>query len=161
MSVTTNIVASYRGPRAVVRQLLNDGVRESRALAFVMGFAAVAFVAQMPRLSRVAHLTEQDLNMLLGGALLGTVFIMPLMLYVLALVVHLIARLLGWSGTPFAARIALFWALVATTPILLLHGLVAGFIGPGAQQFTVGLVWFSVFFWFWIAGMREAGSAPK
>ena len=78
MAVTTDIVATYRGPRRVIARLLSMGHREDRLLAFVMFGCAMAFVAQMPRLAREAHLTGQELNMLLGGALLGLVFMAPL-----------------------------------------------------------------------------------
>lgn len=75
MAVTRDIVATYRGPGRVVARLLAMGQREDRALAFVMGFCVIAFVAQMPALARQAHLTGEDLDMLMGGALLGTVLI--------------------------------------------------------------------------------------
>ena len=160
MPLTTDIVATYRGPRRVVRRLIDLGQREDRCLAFVMGFAVLAFVAQLPRLSRVAHLTDQDLNMLMGGALLGTVFLLPLLLYVVAAVGQWGVRLFGLKLTGFEGRLVLFWALLASTPLLLFHGLVAGFIGSGPTQFGVGLLWFALFFWFWISGLREAGAKP-
>jgi hypothetical protein len=156
MALTQDITATYRGPRRVVARLLSMGPREDRALAFVMGACAIMFVAQWPGLAREAHLTGQELNMLLGGALLGTVFILPLMLYALSGSSHLVLRALGRKGGSYGARLALFWALLATSPLALLYGLVGGFIGAGAQQQLVGLIWFVVFIWFWISGLREA-----
>ncbi|WP_424986174.1 YIP1 family protein [Microbulbifer sp. S227A] len=156
MPVTSDITATYRGPRRVMRRLLSMGPREDRALAILMGACLIVFVAQMPRLSREAHLTGQELNMLLGGALLGWIFIAPLMLYALAGLSHLIARLIGGRGSWFGARLALFWSFLASTPVLLLHGLVAGFIGPGPGLQAVGLIWLVVFAWFWIASLLQA-----
>ncbi|MEO9780402.1 MAG: YIP1 family protein [Sedimentitalea sp.] len=160
MPVTSDITATYRGPRRVMQRLLSMGQREDRALAILMGACFIVFIAQMPRLSRESHLTGQELNMLLGGALLGWLFIAPLMLYALAGLSHLIARLIGGQGNWFGARLALFWSLLASTPLLLLHGLVAGFIGPGPGLQAVGFVWFVTFTWFWIACLLQAeGSA--
>jgi len=48
--------------------------------------------------------------------------------------------------------LALFWALLASTPVVLLAGLTAGLIGPGIELQIVGLMWLVVFFWFWIGG---------
>lgn len=155
MAVSSDIVATYRGPGRVVRRLLDMGPREDRALIFVMGFCVVAFVAQMPSLARRAHLEGVELNMLLGGALLGTVFILPLFFYVLALLSHWAARLAGGQGSAYGARLALFWALLASAPLVLLNGLVAGFIGPGAALTIVGLIWLAVFVWFWLSGLRQ------
>lgn len=156
MSVTADITATYRGPARVMQRLLAMGQREDRALAILMGACALVFIAQMPRLAREAHLSGQELNMLLGGALLGWLIIAPLLLYVLAAFSHVLARLVGGKGEWFGARLALFWSLLASTPVLLLQGLVAGFIGPGPGLNLVGMAWITVFFWFWIASLRQA-----
>lgn len=156
MPVTSDIVATYRGPGRVVRRLLDLGEREDRALVFVMAFCVVAFIAQLPSLSRRAHLEGLELNMLMGGALLGTVIILPLFFYALAFVSFGAARLVGGKGTAYGARVALFWALLSSTPLVLLNGLVAGFIGPGPALTGVGLIWFVVFLWFWLSGLRQA-----
>ena len=157
MPVTRDITATYRGPGRVMRRLLQAGAREDRALAVLMGFCVVAFIAQMPRLAREAHLQDQDLAMLMGGALMGSVFILPLVLYGIAALSHLVRRVLGRGGSAYAARLALFWSLLASTPLLLLYGLVAGLIGPGPALQAVGLVWVAVFLWFWIASLRASG----
>ena len=156
MPVTTDIVASYRGPRAVMRRLLAMGQNEGRALAILMAGCALTFVGQWPRLAREAHLTGQELNALLGGALLGWLFIAPLAFYALAFLSHLIARAFGGAGRGYGARLALFWAHLAAAPLLLLHGLVAGFIGPGPGLTAVGVVWCTVFLWFWLVTLHEA-----
>ena len=157
MPVTTDIVASYRGPRTVFRRLLSLGQHEGRALAILMAACAVTFIAQWPRLAREAHLSGQELNALLGGALLGWLFIAPLAFYALAFVCHLVCRAFGADGTPFGSRMALFWSFLAASPLLLLHGMIAGFIGPGAGLMLVGGLWTVIFLWFWIANQREAG----
>ncbi|WP_299280767.1 YIP1 family protein [uncultured Tateyamaria sp.] len=152
MALTHNIAATYRGPGQVIRRLLDLGQREDRALAYLMGACALIFVAQLPRLSREAHLTGQDLNMLMGATLMAWLFIAPLLFYAIAFLVRGIGRVLGGQGDAYGARLALFWALFASTPLILLHGLVAGFIGPGLEMQIVGLVWCCVFLWFWIGG---------
>lgn len=161
MPVTTDIVATYRGPRRVVRRLLEMGTREDRALVILIGACVVVFVAQWPRLAREAHLTEQALNPLLGGALVAWLCIAPLLLYALALFSHGLARLTGGRGTAFGARLALFWAFLAASPLILLHGLVAGFVGPGPGLQLVGLIWCGVFGWFWLSGLYEAEWSRK
>ncbi|MBZ0123482.1 MAG: YIP1 family protein, partial [Roseovarius sp.] len=71
MPVTTDIVASYRGPRAVMRRLLAMGPNEGRALAILMAGCAVTFIGQWPRLARDAHLLEQELHPAMAGALMA------------------------------------------------------------------------------------------
>ncbi len=161
MPVTTDIVATYRGPGRVVRRLLDMGPREDRALAFVMAFCVIGFIAQLPGLARRAHQEGIELNMLMGGALLGSVFILPLCFYLLAWLTHFIARMMGGVGTSYGARLALFWALLASAPLVLLNGLVSGFIGPGSAQTLVGLLWVAVFLWFWLSGLKQSQKAAK
>lgn len=156
MPVTADITATYRGPGRVIDRLLAAGQREDRALVILMAFCVLMFVAQMPRLARQAHLDGGDLNMLLGGALMGWIFIAPLALYLLAALSHLVARLFGARGSWYGARLALFWALLASSPLILLHGLVAGFIGNSPALSLVGALWLGVFGWFWIAGLIRA-----
>ncbi|NIZ11275.1 YIP1 family protein [Pseudooceanicola sp. HF7] len=156
MSLVLNIAATYRAPRRVVARILAQGEREDRALALVMGGCVAMFVAQLPALAREAFETGAELQMLMGASLMGLVFILPLMLYLLAGLSHLVLRLFGGRGDFYGARVALFWALVAATPLLLLHGMVAGLIGPGGAKSLVGLAWLACFLWFWIAGLVEA-----
>lgn len=160
MPVTSDIMATYRGPGRMMQKLLDRGQREDRALVYVMSFCAIMFVAQMPRLSREAHLTGQDLNMLMGVTLFAWVFLAPLCLYLLAAISHLVARVMGGHGDGYGARLALFWSLLATTPVLLLHGLVAGFLGPSPGLQAVGLLWIVMFLWFWLSSLRQAEKAP-
>ncbi|MEX0304958.1 MAG: YIP1 family protein, partial [Leisingera sp.] len=61
MSVTTDIPATYKGPRKVFARLLGMGAREDRLLIFLISGCVLTFVAQMPSLARKAHLTGQEL----------------------------------------------------------------------------------------------------
>jgi hypothetical protein len=92
--------------------------------------------------SRAAFL---DPEIPLGGRLTGAgvawLMIMPIVLYALAAIIHLLLRAIGGKGSFFTARIALFWALLASAPLALLNGLTVGFIGNGpAQLLTSGLL---------------------
>ena len=157
MPVTLDIVATYRGPRRVMRRLISLGEHEGRALATLVAGCLVTFVAQWPRLAREAHITEQDLQPLLGGALMGWVFIAPLIFYLLAFIAFLVCKAFGATGSAYNSRFAMFWSFLAASPLILLHGLVAGFVGPGAGLSFVGILWCVVFLWFWLSNMREAG----
>ena len=152
VSIRRDILATYRRPGDVVRSLLAEGQREDRALFFVMLACGLIFVAQLPRLAREAHLQGLDLNMHMGGSLMAWIFIAPLALYGLAALARLLGLALGGKGSMYGARVALFWAMLAASPLILLHGLVAGFIGDGLELDIVGLIWFLCFGWFWIAG---------
>ena len=152
-----DILRSWRRPRAVVRGLLAQGPREDRALMFLMSACGLVFLAQWPRLARQAQLDpEVPLQAMLGGALLGWFFFAPLFFYALAGLIALAMRLIGQRIPGHAARMALFWALLAVSPMWLLHGLVAGIAGPGALTAAVGLAVLAGFFWILGGGLGAA-----
>ena len=156
MSLIRNIAATYRSPIRATARILAGGAREDRILALLMGACAAIFVAQWPRLSRQAFETGEDLQMLMGNALFSMVFLLPLVLYGLAALSHLAARAAGGRGSFARARLALAWALVASMPVYLLWGLLAGFLGPGPGEDMVGLISLVVFVIFWGAGLKAA-----
>jgi hypothetical protein len=161
MPVTTDIAASYRRPGKVMRDHLERGATEARALAFLMGSCLILFVAQWPGLARQAHLTETELTPQLAAALMATILILPLVLYTLAWITQLGSIAIRRPISGLAARLALFWALLASTPLVLLNGLVEGFIGEGLEQQIVGFLWFVIFLWFWISSLRAARAAEE
>lgn len=157
MTVTTDILRVWRHPRAVIREKLASGVREDRALAVIMGAGALLFVAQWPILSRAAFLDPATpLEARVGGALMACLFVLPLLAYFIAQVSHLIARLIGGKGSAFSARLALFWALLAVTPAMLLQGLLAGFLGQTTAVIAVQLGVLVGFLWMWLSMLVEA-----
>lgn len=128
MSVVLDIVRTYRAPREVQARRIAGEPREDRALAILLAACALIFVAQWPRLSREAFLDPSiGLDARMAGALFAWILIMPLVFYALSIVLTLFLRVPG-----HAVRMALFWALLASTPLWLLAGLLAGFApGPG------------------------------
>jgi hypothetical protein len=157
MAVTSDILRSYRAPRAVMRDLLRQGPREDRALVYLMLGCLLVFIGQWPRLARESHLTpELTLDLLITSALLGWLFLAPLVFYGLAALSHAVARVFGGRGNWFSARLAMFWALLAASPFWLLNGLVAGFVGPGSALTATGAVTGIAFLYIWIGGLLEA-----
>lgn len=151
------IARSWRAPRAAMRRQLGRGLREDRALALLMLACFIIFVAQWPRLSREAHLDPSvPLEARLGGALFGMMFILPLASYALAGLSHLVARLFGGRGSAFGARLALFWALLASWPLWLFNGLVNGFLGPGPASAVSGSLLAVAFLVMWLLSLAEA-----
>lgn len=156
MAIATDIVQSWRSPRAVLRRRL-DTAREADALAVLMMACGLIFLSQWPGLARAAHLDPSiPLDARLGGAMMGAVFLLPPLAYGLAAVSHLVARALGGKGDWLGARMALFWALLAVSPLMLLQGLVAGFIGHGPALTLVGVIVGVVFLVQWGLGLIEA-----
>jgi len=114
----------------------------------------ITLVAQTPGLSRAAQLDPSvPLDARIGGAALGTMFMMPLIAYAVAGLSGLLIRLTPWRLEPRHARLALFWALLAAAPATLLAGLVAGLIGPSPALTLTRTVAGLGFLFIWGAGI--------
>jgi hypothetical protein len=154
--VTNDIVKSWHSPRVVMRSHLARGRSEPWAFSLLVAFMVVAFVAQWPRASRVSFMTpEVPLSPQLLAIALGIMALIPVW-YLLAAISHWLTKLAGGKGDHYGARLALFWALVTITPLMLLQGLVTGMIGqsPGLTAITA-LTGLS-FLVFWILNLIEA-----
>ena len=157
MAVTVDIVRAHTRPRTVMAKLLSMGHREDRILAMLMGACFIMFAAQWPYRARQSHLEGSNLTDMLQTDMFGLIFVMPLMMYGFAALSHLIAKVFRGKGTWFGARLALFWALLASTPILVLWGLAKGFVGPDHPATgIVAALWFAIFLWIWLSSLFEA-----
>lgn len=156
MTVTTDLVATWRSPRAAVRRHLARGVSEPFAFTLLLVFLILAFVGQWPAAAREAFVAQEPsyAPRILGRglAVLATI---PLW-YGLAALSRLIARVLGGQGSWYSARIALFWALATVGPLMLLQGLVTGMIGASPALWAVNIVVGVAFLWLWLTMLHEA-----
>ena len=156
MALTDEILATYRGPKRVVARILAAPAREDRALAFLLAALGIIFVSLWPALQRQSlAMPEVPMAQRVLAAGLGLLLVVPLA-YLLAALSHLASRAGGGRGGYYGARVALFWALVAVSPLMLLRGLVAGLIGAGPQLAAVDLLALAAFLWIWISGLWQA-----
>lgn len=162
MSIVTDIAASYRAPGRVLARWLAAGAREDRALAILLIACALFFVAQIPAQMRAAHLDARVpfvARLYWSGFFM--LFILPLLAYGLAAASHLVLRVLGGRGSWFGARLALFWAMLAISPLMLLSGVVSDVAGPGPWADMMGWIVILAFLWLWFGGLRTAEAAME
>ncbi len=159
MSASTELLASWRHPRAGIRRHLARGVSEPFAFSLLLIFLILAFVGQWPVAARDAHFAD-------NAAVAPRIFAIALAVlatipfwYGLAALSRFVARALGGQGSWYSARIALFWALATVSPLMLLQGLVSGMIGPSPALWAVSSVVGLAFLWLWLTMLHEAEKA--
>lgn len=159
MALVSDIAETYRAPRQVMRRQLAESSSEERALGLVMGASLLTFLSRLPVLIREVTLQGPDGPPLAGLAaamFVATMIFAPLFLYGIAALSHLVARGFGGQGTWLRARIALFWSLLALSPLVLLRGAVAGYLGEGYVSLGVSLFTGTCFVVIWVQSLREA-----
>ncbi|WP_106203750.1 hypothetical protein [Aliiruegeria haliotis] len=162
MSVTTEILHTYRAPRVVMRRLLGsmagDDRPEARALVYLLAGCFIIFVGQLPGLLAVP-LTAADApprEALVGITFFSWMFIWPLLFYLLAALGHVMARLFRGKGSFATARMALFWTVLAVSPLMLFRGMVETMIGPGPQLMVADTLVGVAFCALWAISLLEA-----
>lgn len=156
MSVVLDIIRTFRAPQVIQARRMAGEPREDRALVTLIAACALIFVAQWPRYAREAHFDASiGLDARLAAGLFGWLMVMPLVFYAVSIVVTIALRITGQGMPGFSVRMALFWALLASTPLWLLAGLLGGF-APGPGWTIVSSLAFAAFLVFAGAGLITA-----
>lgn len=160
MSVTRDILASYRRPREVFERRMRGD--EGLALTYVIVFGLIVFVSLLPGFSRQAELQPELGNFpsLVYSGFLGAVFLAPLVFYLLAGLIWILTRPFA-SVSGLSIRLGLFWGALASTPLLLLRGLTEGIMGQGNELQLVVVLWGIAFITFFTIAMRIAYMRTK
>ncbi len=146
------VLQSWVAPRRVVRGL--SDMPERVKLAVLMAAMLVFLIAQAPANARLAQLDPSvPFQARMGGALLAVMFMMPVLAYALAGLAAALSRLTPWRLTPDDSRLALFWALLAVAPAMLLAGLAEGLVGQGPALALLRVVCGIGFLAIWGAGI--------
>lgn len=158
MSIALEIVRTYCAPKEVqMRQMQAGEKSEGRALAVLMGACFLLFIATLPNLSRQAFLDPSvPFQGRMAGAFFAWLLMMPLVFYALSIVVKLVLKVVRKDAPGHHVRMAMFWALLASSPLWLLSGLAAGFTGESAGTTLSGVAAISAFLVFTIFGLVAA-----
>lgn len=156
MPVSRDIANMYRGPRKVMRGLADMGVREDRAIAWLMIGCFLVAVSRLPALQRDAVQSGTSFQQDAIYAFFAMMIIAPLLFYLIAFIAFLITKVVRPAATPFGARLAVFWGWLSAAPVALFYGLLVGFNGidhPGTV--AIGALWLITLIWFWVSGLIE------
>ena len=161
MTVAQDIVRTYRATRDTIARRIGVEVREDKAFAVLLGGCCLVLIAQLPKLARDAHLNELvTFDELLAGAIFAWLFVAPVLFYALTFVVQGLLMIIGRKVNGYSLRMALFWGLLAATPMFLFWGLTAGFVGPGPAKQIVGALALGALIVFWVSGIVLLAARP-
>lgn len=156
MTVSTDMLATWRHPRVIFRRHMAWGVSEPFAFTLLLMFLILTAIGQWPVAARDAFLAGEPSAAPRMFARALAVFALIPFWYVLAALGRLVARAMGGQGTWYTARLALFWALATVSPLMLLQGLVAGMIGAGPALVLVTSFAGAGVLWLWLTMLHEA-----
>ena len=102
---------------------------EARLLAYGFTISILLFFERLP--GKVASHTsegfQRPLLPAIGIDLFASIFFVPLFLYFVSAILHLILLPFGGKATFFQSRLAFFWSIIVCAPILLIFSLVEAF----------------------------------
>ena len=132
-----------------MKRYLEDGIREEQTLFFAILFGLLSFLSLLPALAKHAFLTNESLSALAAAQFISSVFMMPLLMYGIAAVSHLILKYFGGQGDYIGARRALFWAALVTTPAILLTSIAEAYFSEISTILSV--ITTMIFVWQWVS----------
>ncbi|MEO8531494.1 MAG: YIP1 family protein [Deltaproteobacteria bacterium] len=115
------ILRTYRAPGSVMDALLDQPRFEGRGLAMLMGGCAMIAISTLPHLLAQTSAVPNEARV--SATLFAWLAIAPLAFYAIALVLDLLRRLIRLPSDGYTTRIALFWSVLAATPLWLLNGI--------------------------------------
>jgi hypothetical protein len=158
--VVAAILRAYRDPRGAMAARIAAGLDEPRALAELLGACALLFLASLPAAVETARGLgiEDALAGAVSAHVVGYLFLLPLIAYALAALLHLAARAFGGRGSWLAARAALFRAALLGGSIAAALALAGTVAGGQRLPWMSWLGYAGLAFWLWLlaAGLAEA-----
>jgi hypothetical protein len=151
MSILSDIAAAYRSPQREMAHQLTIAT-EPRILMLGLTACFLSFIADLPGLAAdVTYAGESSdvFNGKLGALFIWRVLFGTLFLYAIAAVSHLILKPFKGQGSWTGARLALMWAVVVATPLVLISGICKVFTPPPVFL-VASLLTTVVFFWQWV-----------
>ncbi|MEO1551449.1 MAG: hypothetical protein AAFR93_13630 [Pseudomonadota bacterium] len=156
-SLTSSIWQAWRDVRASMRTQMALPKEENRLLFYVFLGCALGFVAGLPAALSQARLIEEEgaVTGVLVGRLFASIFFAPLALYGVSAIATVITRAFGGKGSFYTGRLALFWAVLVSLPILLVSGaLGAAPLSPNVLGW-ISFAAYAVFLWVWSQCIAE------
>ena len=158
------VIAAWPNFRQSIAKQLDAPKSEARLLAYVYIASFLGFVASIPEVAALASRTEATLVQLMFGRLFSALFFAPLFFYMLAGSSHFLLKLFGGKGSYYDARLALFWALLVATPLLLVLSVLRAFLPPLASvdlPMVISTIGFVGFAWIWANCLAEAEALKR
>lgn len=121
------IIKAYGGLRPSMRQQLDRKPGEEHLLALLVFGCFVVFLSFLPRLL-ATDLSQTPDQSIAAGVIMWffvVMFFLPLGLYGVAWISHIVAKAFGATNASKNARHALFWALAVLSPILIAKAMLA------------------------------------
>ena len=147
------ILEAYGGIRASMQRQSDFRPREATITAYIMLGCFTIFLSFLPRLL-ATDLSQNPDQSLAAGIIVWffiVMFFLPLVIYALAALSHLIARQFAGTATAYDARLATAWALVICVPIILFKTLIGSALIYMAADIGVwlNLATLAVILWIW------------
>lgn len=153
---------SYRDPRGAIAIQAQRGFTEPQILVHLLLACGLYFLASLPDAVKSSGALgfEDARTGVISAHLFAYLFVAPLLAYLVAALVHLLARGLGGRGGFLGARAALFWSALLGAPMALVLSLAKlGLDLSAAPRLLplVSVVALAAFvFWLWLVAANLA-----
>ena len=155
MNGPLGVLLGYASPRTATRSRMALVRNEGQAFAYLLLGCAISFLAQIPYLARADLLdySNHSFVSLAAGRLLGLLVFAPLLFYAVAALSGIVLRMIKGRPCWFKMRVALFWAVLAASPAVLIQGVLRGFLDVAFVDVAASIAVAMTFLSFWAIGI--------
>lgn len=117
-----DIFLSYGDLKQSFDLQLKSNINESRLLAYSFFISFILFLHRLPNrlVENPENFSNINLSDLIGIDLFASLFFVPIFLYIIASVLHILCLPFKTQANFFESRLAFFWSTVIYAPVLLI-----------------------------------------
>ena len=131
------ILAAFSDLDASISEQLELRDKESQLLPLLYFTCLMLLLSQLIEVT--SQVQEAPYLSVITAVIVSYLFFLPIFMYVLGFILHLILKIFGASSTSFQTRLALFWSLSVSTLIILVVSISKIFISGTIELLIVVL----------------------
>lgn len=160
MSTLSDIVIFHIKPRLVIRRRISHSTGDGEALLYLLLACFAFFLAQIPEMVRlnINYGSEFPFHGMVAARFVGVAIFAPILFYIVSALTRIVLKAGGLKISWLNSRISLFWALLASTPMMLALGVVQGLTQSNIVLWSATVIVGLLFLFFWIIGIIESAS---
>ena len=127
----TAILSAFGDLDASINEQIELRVKESQLLPLLYFTCLILLLSQLIEVT--SQVQEVPYLSVITAVIVSYLFFLPIFMYVLSFILHLVLKIFGAMSSSFQTRLALFWSLSLSTIIILFASVIKVFISGSVE----------------------------
>ena len=122
----TSILSAFNDLDASIKDQIQIRNKESQLLPLLYFTCLILLLSQLIEVT--SHVQKAPYLSVITAVVVSYLFFLPIFMYVLSFILHLVLKMFGANSSSFETRLALFWSLSVSTLVILFVSITKIFI---------------------------------